>query len=74
MTDTPSEPEKTLLTIRDVMAWLQMSRSSVWRLIKRGELTPVYLNRQPRFLTADVEDMISRNRGGGSENASRFSD
>jgi predicted DNA-binding transcriptional regulator AlpA len=56
------------------MAWLQMSRSSVWRLIKRGELTPVYLNRQPRFLTADVEDMISRNRGGGSENASRFSD
>lgn len=57
------------LTAEDVAEMLQVSRSSVYKLVKSDELASYYVGRKLRFTMADVENYIARsrqaNRGGG---------
>lgn len=52
-----------LLTLRETMAALNCSRSTVWNLIRAGRLHPVRLGpRTNRFRVAEVETIIDRPR------------
>lgn len=50
------------LTAEDVAAILQISRSSVYKLVKQDELASYYVGRKLRFTKADVENYIMRSR------------
>lgn len=48
-----------LMTTVEVIAYLSISRTQLWRLVKAGAITPVYVNgdesKHPRFREADVQ-------------------
>ncbi len=50
------------LTAEDVAEILQVSRSSVYKLVKSDELASYYVGRKLRFTMADVENYIARSR------------
>lgn len=50
------------LTVEDVAEILQVSRSSVYKLVKTDELASYYVGRKLRFTMADVENYIARSR------------
>ena len=50
------------LTAQDVAEILQVSRSSVYKLVKTDELASYYVGRKLRFTMADVENYIARSR------------
>ncbi len=50
------------LTAEDVAEILQVSRSSVYKLVKTDELASYYVGRKLRFTMADVENYIARSR------------
>lgn len=50
------------LTAEDVAGVLQVSRSSVYKLVKTDELASYYVGRKLRFTMADVENYIARSR------------
>lgn len=50
------------LTAEDVAAMLQISKSSVYKLVKSDELASYYVGRKLRFTSADVENYIARSR------------
>lgn len=50
------------LTAEDVAAMLQISKSSVYKLVKADELASYYVGRKLRFTSADVENYIERSR------------
>jgi excisionase family DNA binding protein len=43
-----------LLTVKHVCELLAVSPQTLYRLIQRGELTPIRVSRSPRFIPADV--------------------
>lgn len=47
------------MTTAEVIAYLSISRTQLWRLVKAGAVTPVYVNgdesKHPRFREADVQ-------------------
>jgi excisionase family DNA binding protein len=49
-----------LLTIKDVRAVLQCSRTYVYGLFNSGELQPIKLGRSTRVSDADVEEFVAR--------------
>ena len=51
-----------LLSIRDVAGFLGISRESVYRLIRAGEITPIRVGGLPRFAPADVRAFVDRQR------------
>ena len=50
------------LTAEDVAEILQVSRSSVYKLVKTDELASYYIGRKLRFTMSDVENYIGRSR------------
>jgi predicted site-specific integrase-resolvase len=48
-----------LLTITDLRTRLQVSRSTVYKLIASGALMPIYLDDRPRFRPEDVERLLT---------------
>jgi excisionase family DNA binding protein len=52
----------TFLTIADVERRLQISRSTVLRLIEQGELTAHHITRRIRIDPASVDAYIERSR------------
>jgi excisionase family DNA binding protein len=52
-----------LLRISEVTRILACSRPTVYRLIEEGALTPIYLDRRPRFDPADLERLVEERRG-----------
>jgi predicted DNA-binding transcriptional regulator AlpA len=58
-----------LLSRAEVEQMLCVSRKTLWRLVQRGTLPAVYLDRRPRFLPEDVWAFVlsRRRRGGVSE-------
>jgi putative molybdopterin biosynthesis protein len=50
---------KALLTIKDVMTRLQVSRATIYRLIERGELKPFKIGRSLRFDEQDLNSFIA---------------
>jgi excisionase family DNA binding protein len=53
---------KTLLTIKDVMTRLQVSRATIYRLIERGELKPFKIGRSLRFDEHDLDAFIAQKK------------
>jgi len=67
--ENPRTSREPLLDVAEVRRWLGVSRSSVYRLLDAGALTPIYLDSRPRFDPADVERLIEsrrRMRGGSA--------
>ena len=50
----------SLMTIPQVQKECGISRSTVYRLIKNGELKPVHIGRSVRLDRTDVEEMVLR--------------
>ena len=53
------EPGK-LYTAREVINYLKISRQTLWRLERRGQLTPVRYVRDLRFRGKDVQNFVVR--------------
>ncbi len=54
-----------LLTTRQVLNILHISRSTLYDLIERGELHPLHIGRALRFPMADLRAYVRRLRGAG---------
>lgn len=50
-----------LLTVQDVLGWLNISRTTLWRLVKNGEIGTVRVGKQIRFKRDHVEAYIRKN-------------
>jgi len=50
----------SLFTIGDVATALAVSRSTVRRMVKRGDLQPIHIGGLTRFRPADLEALIER--------------
>jgi excisionase family DNA binding protein len=59
---SPVRSTEQLLTPAEVAARLAVSRSMAYKLVRTGELTPVYIGRLPRIAEADLEAYIVRQR------------
>jgi predicted DNA-binding transcriptional regulator AlpA len=51
-----------LLTAAEVLQILAISRKTLWRLVRSGQLPVVYLDRRPRYLAEDVAALICSRR------------
>jgi excisionase family DNA binding protein len=54
-----------LLTPTDAATRLAVSRSLIYKLLKRGDLRAVYVGRLPRIDPADLEAFLDSRRSGG---------
>jgi len=54
-----ASPEK-LLTAKDVMARLNVSRTTLWRLVKNREVDTIRIGKQLRFERRDIEAYIRK--------------
>ena len=54
-----ASPEK-LLTAKDVMARLNVSRTTLWRLVKNREVDAIRIGKQLRFERRDIEAYIRK--------------
>lgn len=55
--------ENDLLTIKDVMTRLKLSRATIYRLIERGDLHPFKIGHSLRFEEQDLQAFIARQKG-----------
>lgn len=51
-----------LLTLKDVMSRLKLSRATIYRLIEQGELRPFKIGHSLRFEERDLADFIARKK------------
>ncbi len=58
--DESSRPAR-LLSVDGLAAYLDISRSSVYRLVRRGDIRAVHVGNRFRFHPADVEEYLERN-------------
>ncbi len=63
--------EKEFYTVEELAERLQLTRMTIYRLVKRGELPYYQIGRSKRFRTDDVEAFLERCRrtGGDAENS-----
>jgi excisionase family DNA binding protein len=57
---------KDLLTLKDVMTRLKLSRATIYRLIEQGELHPFKIGHSLRFEEQDLAALIARMKGASS--------
>ncbi len=50
----------SLMTVRDVMTRLNISRTTLWRLVKNREFNSIHIGEQLRFEKKDIEAYIRR--------------
>ena len=50
------------LTTEDVLAYLNVTPRTIYRLIRTGELPAIRIGRQWRFRRADLESFVNRQR------------
>lgn len=55
-----------LLTLKDVMTRLKLSRATIYRLIDQGELHPFKLGHSLRFEEQDLASFIARAKDSSS--------
>jgi excisionase family DNA binding protein len=56
----------SLYTVDDVAALLAVSRKTVYRLTRRGELVPSRVGERLRFRPSEIDDYLERNRIGAA--------
>ncbi len=57
---SPKPANDRLLRVKEVCTWLQVSRTTVWKLRREGVLPTVYLRgRMVRFRQKDVEALLT---------------
>lgn len=61
------QPERPFLTLREVSQTLGIDRSTVYRLISRGDIASHRVGRQIRVLRLDLEAFLSTRRSGTTE-------
>lgn len=54
--------EKKALSTQDVAAMLHVSKSTIYDLIRKGEISSYKVGRKVRFTENDVQDYISRSK------------
>lgn len=50
--------EKRLLTVKEVCEYLNISKPTVYRLIKEGKLKPIKIGKSTRFEKEDIDKLI----------------
>lgn len=60
---SPEPDELDLMTVDEVAARLKVDGSSVYRMIKRGEMRAVHFGKSVRVMRRDLADFIEQNRG-----------
>jgi excisionase family DNA binding protein len=58
--EEPTMPESELLTMREAMDWLRVSRDTVEALIKQGELRSTRVGIQRRIYRQSLIDYLQR--------------
>ena len=57
-----------LVTVEEATGWLAISKSTLWRMIRRGEIPVVKMARRTiRLKLTDLENYIERNYGNITE-------
>lgn len=59
---TRTEALEPLLTVQGVCDVLRVSKPTLYRLIRGGELVPIRVSRSPRFAPAEVRAYLERHR------------
>ena len=61
---TPKEVKmkKSLLTVKEVSVWLNLTERSVYRLIQSGKVKAIRLGRLIRIKTDDINDIINSSK------------
>jgi excisionase family DNA binding protein len=54
--------ENKLLTTKDVMAYLNISRTKLWELTKNGEIPAFKVGGEFRYKAAEILDYLEKNR------------
>ena len=52
----------TFMTMKQVAAWLQVNRMTVYRLVKRGEIPALRIGRGWRFSLEELNKWVGRTR------------
>ncbi len=58
--------KETALSVQDVADLLNVSKSMIYNLIKKGEINSYTVGRKVRFREEDVQNYINRSRNGQS--------
>jgi excisionase family DNA binding protein len=53
-----------LLTVKEAQAFLRVSRTTMWRLLRHGELRAHKIGSQVRIRRSDIESYLEANRYG----------
>lgn len=61
MSNTPDILTEGLMSVEDVMSFLQISRSTIWRMMDAGSLPYTNIGRIRRIPRRSVLDLASRN-------------
>ncbi len=54
--------DKKLLTIKEVCEYLNVSKPTIYRLIKEGKLKPIKIGRATRFDKEDIDKFIEEQK------------
>ena len=57
--------EKRLLTVKEACEYLNISKATLYKLIKKGDLKPIKLSNATRFDVNDIEEFIKRKKQNG---------
>lgn len=56
-------PEEKLLTLKEVVTYLKIPSSTIYKLSQRGELPSVKIGKQLRFRKASLDEWLAKNEG-----------
>lgn len=62
-----SEENKRLYSVKAVMEYLDISRTTLYKLISSGQLLPIKLGKSVKFDTADIDLFIDKKKGKTNE-------
>jgi excisionase family DNA binding protein len=57
--DVNAAPAPPLMTMREVAEALRLSEATLHRMVRRGELEPIYFGRAKRFKRSDVMRFVT---------------
>lgn len=58
------EENKRLYSVKAIMEYLDISRTTLYNLINSGQLSPIKLGKSVKFDKADIDSFIDKKKGG----------